>query len=52
MLTGRRQFKRTGMKETVKTKWELRMQERKKRQTIVRKVGTLSFQLWTGHVKL
>lgn len=32
MLTGRRQFKRTGMKETVKTKWELRMQERKKQQ--------------------
>lgn len=30
MLTGRRQFKRIGMKETVKTKWELRMQERKK----------------------
>lgn len=30
MLTGRRQFKRTGMKETVKTKWELRRQERKK----------------------
>lgn len=54
MLTGRRQFKRTGMEETVKTKWELRMQERKKQQTIVHEVGTLSysFQLWTGRVKL
>lgn len=41
------------MKETVKTKQELRMQERKKQQTIVHRVGTLSyfFQLWTGLVK-
>lgn len=38
LLTGRRKFKRTGMKETVKTKWKLRMQERKNSKRLFTKL--------------
>lgn len=44
ILTGRRKFKRTGMKETVKTKWELRMQERQNSKRLFTKlVHSLTF---------
>lgn len=44
LLTGRRKFKRTEMKETVKTKWELRMQERKNSRRLSTKlVHSLTF---------
>lgn len=53
MLTGKRQFKRTGLKET-KNKVGTENAREKKQQTIVHKVGTLSYslQMWTECVQL
>lgn len=56
ILTGKRQFKGTGPKGTVKTKWELRMQERKNSKRLFKRLvhsltlfgcgqSTLSFNL-------
>lgn len=48
-LTGRRKFKRTGTKETVKTKWELRMQERKNSKRLFTKLVHSLTSFSCGH---